>query len=401
MRVVFLTDDFPPTSFGGAGISTYELARGVQKAGYEVSVVTTCRKASEAGEFDYEGLRVIRLQSDYHERWRAWVSLYNPRVVRQVEKILKELQPDVVHANNIHFYLSYYCLPLAKRYAKTVVWTARDAMAISYGKLNTKNYLEHLDARLTWRDHLRQVRMRYNPLRNWLVRRYLRSADARLSVSDALRDALEVNGVRPVETLHTGMDTGAWQVSSTAVVTFCKKFGLEGKQVILFGGRLSAGKGQGQAQGAARLVRERLPKAVLLVMGGTRQEGHAGVIQTGWITGEEKRAAYGASALVWVPSVYLDPLPRMALEAQAAGKPVIATKFGGAPELVVDGETGYVVNPLVPEEIASKTLDLLQHPEQAAFMGRAGLARVQTEFNLDTQVAKLIALYEKLVSRIR
>lgn len=49
MRVLFLSDDFPPESFGGAGISTYELAKGFQKAGHEVFVITTVRNEADAG----------------------------------------------------------------------------------------------------------------------------------------------------------------------------------------------------------------------------------------------------------------------------------------------------------------------------------------------------------------
>ena len=143
MKIVFLQDDFPPQSFGGAGISTYELAVGMKKAGHEIFVITTCRKRSESGETDYHGLKVFKIASDYHERWRAYVSLYNRPVVCQVEELLKRIRPDVVHANNIHFYLSYHCLKVAKQYARAVVFTARDTMLFSYGKLETKRYLDH------------------------------------------------------------------------------------------------------------------------------------------------------------------------------------------------------------------------------------------------------------------
>src|SRR3989344_1512538 len=177
MKVLFLSDDFPPISFGGAGISTYELALGMKKAGHEVFVITTCRKKSDMGQSDYNGLKIFKITSDYHERWRAWVSLYNPPVVRKVEALLKKIQPDVVHANNIHYYLSYYCLKIAKKYAKTVVWTARDAMAFSYGKLTTKRYLSTLDTRLSWRDNIKQAGKRYNPLRNFFIKKYIKYAN--------------------------------------------------------------------------------------------------------------------------------------------------------------------------------------------------------------------------------
>src|SRR3989344_4505953 len=97
MKIVFLSDDFPPQSFGGAGISTYDLALGMKKAGQEVFVITTCRRESEAGEMDYNGLKVFKIASNYPARWRAYLSIYNPKVIRKLEKILKDLSPDVVH----------------------------------------------------------------------------------------------------------------------------------------------------------------------------------------------------------------------------------------------------------------------------------------------------------------
>jgi len=71
MRILFLQDDFPPQSFGGAGISTYELAVGMKDAGHEVFVITTCRKKNDAGEFDYHGIKIFRIMSNYPGRWRA------------------------------------------------------------------------------------------------------------------------------------------------------------------------------------------------------------------------------------------------------------------------------------------------------------------------------------------
>lgn len=401
MKIVFLSDDFPPTSFGGAGISTFELALGVQKAGHEVSVITTCRKESEAGESEYHGLKILKIASNYPERWRAWVSLYNPPVVRRVNEILKELRPDVVHANNIHFYLSYHCLKVAKRYAKAVVWTARDTMAFSYGKLNTVNYLERLDAQLTWYDNFQQAGKRYNPLRNFTIRKYLSYADKRLAVSSALSRALEQNSIHSVSVLRTGIDVSMWQASPDQIRQFKKKYGIGNKKIILFGGRLSSGVSVVRAM---KLVVGKEPEALLLVIGREEdakrmknESGDLAVAYTGWISGEEKVAAYCVSDAVMVPSTYFDAFPRSVLEASAAGKPIIATKFGGAAELVQDGVTGYVVNPFNAQEIADKTLDLLQHTEKAEAFGRAGRERVKTDFSLDEYVAHYLSQYQALL----
>src|SRR3989338_3815109 len=166
MKVLILAGNFPPLSLGGAGFSVFGLARGLQKADCEVSVVTTCQDKSGEKNFKYQGLQIFRIFADYHERWRAYLSLYNPQTVGKVRKLIEEINPDIVHANNIHRYLSYHCLKIAKDSGKTVFFTARDTMVFSYDKLATENYLNKLNARISWLDNLKQARKRYNPFRN-------------------------------------------------------------------------------------------------------------------------------------------------------------------------------------------------------------------------------------------
>ncbi len=411
MNIAYLQDDFPPQSFGGAGISTFELAKAVQEAGHEVSVITTCRDEKDKGESEYQGLRVFKIPSRYDGRWRAYVSLKNSSVVAEVEKILTQLQPDIVHANNIHAHLSYASLGAAKRHAGAVVLTFRDTMAATYGKLDTKNYLERLDPRTSWLDHLRDARKRYNPLRNVFIKRYLRSCDALFSVSDALRDALVAHGIKGVETVHTGMNAEAWHPDPARVAEFRKKHELEGKQVVLFGGRLSAEKGGGAALKALALVAKEVPQAVLLVVGVVDEFARAmqeeakklgvadKVVYTGWIEGQEKQDAFYASDIVLAPSIYLDPLPRVVLEGMVAGKPVIASKYGGAPEAVLDGETGFIVDPRNPEEVAEKLRALFYNPAKAEALGAAARARIEMEFNLKDVAERYITYYNVSISK--
>lgn len=412
MKVVFLADDFPPASFGGAGISTYELALGVKKAGHEVFIITTCRNESEAGESEYHGLKMYKIASDYPERWRAWLSLYNPPVVRQVKEILKELRPDIVHANNIHFHLSYYCLKLAKKYAKAVVWTARDAMAFSYGKLATERYFKTGDARLSGLDNFLQAGRRYNPFRNICIKRLLRYADAKFAVSDALRSALEQNGIADVAVMRTGADAAEYTASPRETEDFKRKHGLSDKRIVLFAGRLSGAKGGRAALDAMAAAAKEIPDAVLLVAGGT--DGYArlmekeaslsgtrdNVVFTGWIGREEMKAAHAASDIVLVPSLYLDAFPRTVIEAMAAGKPVVATRYGGAPEIVVDGKTGYVVDPFDVPSLAEKIDGLLHDREKAARFGAAGRERIQAEFDINDTVALLVTRYSALLQEL-
>lgn len=388
MKILILQDDFPPQTFGGAGFSTFNLAHGLQQAGHQVSVITACQKKIDEGETDYQGLRVFRVFTNHHERWRAYFSLYNPQTVNKVREIIRKINPDVVHANNIHCSLSYHCLKIAKQCGKVVVLTARDVMLFNDGKLATKKYLEHFDYRTNWWDHLKQNRKRYNPLRNFLIKRYLKYVDKIFAVSNALKDALAQNGIKNVEVSYTGIDVSDWQVSPEKIEEFKKKHNLQGKKVIFFGGRISGLKGVAQVSQALDQIKKKLPEAVLLTA------GEKGV---GWLSGDELRAAYTCADVVVVPSVCFDSFPRSNLEAMACQKPVVATQFGGSPEIVQDGVTGFIINPLNTELMSERIIDLLRNPEKARQFGQAGYERVKKHFNLDSQVAQTISWYQKLL----
>lgn len=412
MRIVFLQDGFPPPqNFGGAGISTYELAVGMNKAGHEIFVITTCRYESEAVELDYQGIKIFRIASNYSGRWRAYVSLYNRKVVRQVEELLKRISPDVVHANNIHFYLSYHTLKIAKRYAEVVAMTFRDVMAFNFGKLRTKRYLENFDCRTTWIDHIKQARKRWNPFRNFFIKRYLGYADKLFAVSNALKNALLQNGMKNVEAVHTGIDVDLWRVNEDEVVKFKKRFNLKDKKVILFGGRLSVAKGGTKALEAMLEIVKYVPDAVLLVVGKVDEYAHnmkkeadrlgvgGKLVFTGWMERREMKYTLASSDVVLVPSICFDAFPRTVLEAMASGKPVVGTRYGGASEIIVDGVTGYVVNPLHSKEIADKVIDLLKDSKKVERFGNAGYQRVKNSFNLENMVEKYIAVYESLLDK--
>ena len=81
----------------------------------------------------------------------------------------------------------------------------------------------------------------------------------------------------------------------------------------------------------------------------------------------------------------------------ASIKPVIGTCYGGAPEAIVDGITGYIVNPLYTDEIAKKTLDLLNNPKKAEGFGKNGYERVKDDFNLRKKIKEYTAIYETLL----
>ncbi len=411
MKILFLQDDFPPYAKGGAGIVAASLARELAKRGHEITVVTAVQDRAHVGSFQEDGMRIECIYSDYAPRWRSWLSLYNPTTVGQVKRVLAEVKPDVVHAHNVHYHLSYWTLRLAKKSGARVFLTAHDVMLFHYGKLTEFIDPEHTECRKDWDyrvsawQQFRKYRFWYNPFRNIVIRRELRNVDKIFAVSAALKDALEQNGIRNVEVLHNGIDDAVWQVSQQSIETFVRSHGLEGKKIILFGGRISGLKGGSVMLEALREIVQSEPTAVLLLLGkrdayverliAQSQEWgiEANVVSTGWLSGDDLHAAYYAAVVVVMPSLYLEPLGMIALEAMACGKPVVGSCLGGTAEVVVEGESGYLINPYDIALLAQRMTGLLCDEETRAHLGDSGRVRAREVFSLGKWSEQTLSAY--------
>ncbi len=412
MKILVLSDDFPPLHGGGAGAVAFNVARAQKMREHDVCVVTTVRRKEDEGTIDVGGLSVIRIASSYPLRFQSYVCLNNIPVVRRIREILAEFKPDIVHAHNIHGYISYQSLVEAKKAGARVFLTCHDVMSFTYSKLD--RFIDRsdlsipgsFDYRVSWLWLAKTYRTRFNPFRNMIIRSVLRtSVDKVIAVSDALKQALNQNGIDNVSVIHNGVDAQEWEEPAAAVAEFKKKHAL-GDKVVLFAGRLTGIKGGWELIEAIKQIRESQPSVQLLVLGkkdasAEKMLSHASasgvensVIFAGWMSGHELRQAYHASSVVAAPSLCFDSFPTMNIEAMACGKPVVATCFGGSRESVVDGVTGYIVNPFNISDMADKIGGLLSDEKKRAAFGAAGRQRLDKEFSLD----RCAAAYEETFS---
>jgi glycosyltransferase involved in cell wall biosynthesis len=96
---------------------------------------------------------------------------------------------------------------------------------------------------------------------------------------------------------------------------------------------------------------------------------------------------------VFVLSALAEAFPFVNLEAMAARRPVVATNVGGIPEIVISGETGFLVPPKDPDSLAKAVIKLLENPEMASLMGEKARKMVEAKFTIENAVAAYMQLY--------
>lgn len=410
MKILILSDSYE--TGGGAGQITRIMAQGLKKRGHDILVITSIQNKTLAGSEIINDVKVYKIYTDYDLFWRAYRSLYNPQAIKPLRKIINDFKPDIVQAHNIHSYLSYHALKIAKQSGAKVFLTAHDVQLFHYGKLvefiNPDDFScpEKFSYKVSAWKQIRRYGKTYNPLKNIIIHRYLKYVDKIFAVSSALAEALSQNGITNVTVIRNGIDAADWQSDKSAVDEFKNKYNLVEKKIVLFGGRLNETKGGRQIVLAMEKIIKEISDVRLLIFGDIDNYAknmidlaaelgiQDNLVFTGWLTGDLLKSAFNACDVVVVPSICFDSFPTINLEAMACRKPVIATCFGGSRETVLDGKTGYIVNPYDINNFSAKIIYLLKNQSEALKFGENGYARVKTEFSLDKMISNYLSFYD-------
>jgi len=179
----------------------------------------------------------------------------------------------------------------------------------------------------------------------------------------------------------------------------------EGTKIVGVVGRLSPEKGQIHIIEALPAVIARFPNIVAMLVGDGPDREHivARVSELGLqgrviFTGYQKEMApfHRVFDLVVLPSLS-EGMPNVALEAMYFGKPVVATRVGGVPEVVIDNGTGRIVPSEDAASLAEAMVELLSNTQLSAAYGQVGKERVTAEFNPYTRAKRIVRVYEELL----
>ena len=399
MKALFLTNEYPPAIYGGAGVHVEYLSR-------ELARLIELEVRSFGGD-PREGppLSVRRFDVDT-TRYTAPQSLRSifGALQRSLDFNTLSIDADIVHC---HTWYAHWGGILAK---------------LNYGKplVITVHSLEPLRP---WKRE--QLGGGYD-FTVWLEKTALEMADAVVTVSDGTRaDVERLFNIHPnrIHVIHNGIDPLEYRPVQQP--DRLRELGVDPQRpYVLFVGRIARQKG---IIHLVRAIPHLAPELQVVLCAGApdtpqiADEMRAAVreartLRSGIVWIEEmvdvrtKVALYSHASVFCCPSIY-EPFGIINLEAMACGTAVVGAKVGGIPEVVVDGETGILVRleqqdaspfePIDPEaysrDLAEAINAIAKDPARLQRMGTAGRTRVVDHFSWESIARQTLAMYQSLV----
>lgn len=406
MRIAILTNEYPPHVYGGAGVHVEYLTRELSRLDggrHQIEVVCFGDQAIDQGNLTVRG---IQPRFDF--------PTHDPRHAKFLDTMLRDLvmagtveNADVVHCHTWYSHLAG-CLIKQLVGAKLVLTT------------------HSLEPHRPWK--VEQLGTAYNAS-TWVEGTAYRNADGVVAVSESMRqDVHDLYGVpdERIRVIHNGIDLDQYRPTPNPAVL--ARYGIQPNQpFVLFVGRITRQKGIIHLVNAVKSIR---PGAQVVLCAGapdTKEIGEemAACVERArretdnpihWIQQilprDDVITLYTHASVFVCPSVY-EPFGIINLEAMACGTPVVASKVGGIPEIVVPGETGLLVpidargpTDFEPKDadtfardLASAVNRLLDDPVRLSSMGRAARERVEQHFGWKSIARATLDFYADLVGR--
>jgi alpha-maltose-1-phosphate synthase len=402
MKIALFSNEFPPNIYGGAGVHIDFLSKELAKLG-QVEVRCFGNQLEEKDALNIIGINssLTKMEDTTNPHLKMFHNLS-----KNVEMSQHTLQADVIHCHTWYTHLAGIF--------------SRELLQVPL-ILTTHS----LETHRPWK--VEQLGNGYF-LSRWIENHAYNTADGVIAVSEQMKtDVVEAYGINPekVTVIHNGIDPEFYK--PTFDNNLLIEYGINPDiPFVLFVGRITRQKGISQLIWAAKYFNENCQ--IVLCAGAPDTEEIAketedlitelkskrnGIILISEMLSREKvKVLYSHARVFACPSLY-EPFGIINLEALSCETPVVGSAVGGIPEIITEGETGYLIqlesvsrtdfNPKNPEEFqrnfASKINLLLEDESLAKTMGKAGRKRVLEKFSWESIAKTTYNYYEEVISK--
>jgi glycosyltransferase involved in cell wall biosynthesis len=396
MKIAFVTFEYPPNLVGGAGTYARYIVKELAKLGHEIHVITPRGKEwKEEGTNDgisFHGVRNLNLP--YFSAVSSMLKL-RP-VISAINRNIGGF--DILQENSQHaFQLLFQFLP-------------RQILPIPH--VVTVHSLSYQTTSAGQSSFLRRLsdRGEENYVTEFSERAILPKADKLIANSFYTKNVLisqygiQDSKIKVIYMGHTELelkDSDAKTARSLPMPSTIKE------PILLFVGRLVRRKGLLNLLKAAGELKLRNVGFKLIIVGTGPEENlcryqvkelklERHVIFTGFVDDHTLKELYKASDVVTVPSIN-EPFGLVVVDAMFAGKPIVASKTGGIPEIVEDRANGLLVDPQNTEAYADALQHFLQHRETSIKIGRVNRIKAAEKFTWKACAQQLSSTYQTLL----
>jgi len=363
MKIAIIVPLFPPKWLAGMELATWNIAKHLVRRGHEVHVITT-RDAGLTGESQEEGFYVHRLRCPKARFLGPLLFLIKALLA------LRKINPNIIHAQSI--FPGLYALIAKKVLGKPYLLQNHGMVYVS------------------------------RPFRNQISKLVLRNADAVLALTEDMKEEMQKICSRDIHVLPNGIDLEKFESLSKDEMR-CKLQIKTDERLVIFVGRFRPVKGVEYLIKSMEIIRQRDQSIRLVLVGEgpeeenlkslTKQLKLEGCVEFVGQISTEKVPQYMAASDVFVLPSLSEGFPLVSLEAMASGLPIVATKVTGLPEIIEDGENGFLVEPRSPEQIAQKVLLFFEDNELRGTMSRNNKEKAK-KYGWETVVQRLEDVYQ-------
>ncbi len=388
---------------GGSEAVYFDTSRLLESKGHEVIHFSMLHPQNEFSPFSqfFLSRQDFNGKLDIIQKIKASCRiLYSVEAKRKFKKLIEFTQPDIVHLHNIYHQISPSILSICKKFRIPVLMTLHDY------KLLCPVYTLYTDGRIC-------ERCLYGKYYLCFFKRCQQGSLSR-SLLNALEMYLHLNLLKlyhhvdificPSQFMLNKMKAAGFPATLVHLPNFvwledeCKS-AHKGGESIAYIGRISHEKGlytllaalHGQAVRCQIVGDGPLKKDLEFLV---RKESMDNFVFTGALPDDKLKQILKECRFVVLPSEWYENSPRSILEAFAGGKPVLGSKIGGIPELIIPEKTGLLFRPGSISDLREKILYLWHNPRLVEEMGRVARTLISDRYDPDRYYGKLMDIYE-------